>query len=72
MKDDRTKVSHCTIELLMIKHRLQGVRRGKNKITTHSHDHQLPAGDLANRNFTAHLPNQLWVADFTYIKKTSG
>ncbi len=27
---------------------------------------------MVNRNFYAHRPNQLWVADFTYIKTTSG
>ena len=30
------------------------------------------AKDLVNRNFSTHRPNQLWVADFTYIKTTSG
>jgi putative transposase len=27
---------------------------------------------LVNRNFSTHSPNQLWVADFTYIKTLSG
>ena len=51
---------------------LQGVWRGKGKIKTHSRDDQKRADDLVNRNFKAHRPNQLWVADFTYIKTTSG
>ena len=51
---------------------LQGVWRGKGKITTHSRDDQKRTDDLVNRNFNAHHPNQLWVADFTYIKTTSG
>ena len=34
--------------------------------------HQKRADDLVNRNFSAYRPNQLWVADFTYIKTTSG
>ena len=44
----------------------------KNKITTNSRDDQKRAYDLVNRNFNARQPNQLWVADFTYIKTTSG
>jgi len=51
---------------------LQGVWRGKAKITTNSRDDKLRADDLVNRNFNAHRPNQLWVADFTYIKTMSG
>ena len=34
--------------------------------------HQQRADDLVNRNFSTHSPNQLWVADFTYIKTLSG
>ncbi len=56
----------------MSQHGLQGVWRGKNKVTTNSLDNQLRANDLVNRNFTTHRPNQLWVEDFTYIKTTSG
>ena len=72
MKADGLKVARCTIERLMRQHGLQGVWRGKGKITTHSRDDQKRADDLVNRNFSAHRPNQLWVADFTYIKTISG
>ena len=72
MKADGVKVARCTIEHLMRQHGLQGVWRGKGKITTCSRDDQKRANDLVNRNFNAHRPNQLWVADFTYIKTTSG
>ena len=41
-------------------------------MTTTSRDDQKRADDLVNRNFSAHYPNQLWVADFTYIKTMSG
>ncbi|WP_296404838.1 IS3 family transposase, partial [Psychrobacter sp.] len=44
----------------------------KGKITTKSRDDQQRADDLVNRNFSAHRPNQLWVADFTYVKTLSG
>ena len=72
MKADGLKVARCTVERLMRQHGLQGVWRGKGKITTNSRDDQKRADDLVNRNFSAYRPNQLWVADFTYIKTTSG
>ena len=72
MKADSIHVARCTVERLMKQHSLQGVWRGKDKITTHSRDDQKRADDLVNRNFNAHHPNQLWVADFTYIKTLSG
>ncbi len=72
MKADGLKVARCTIERLMKQHGLQGVWRGKGKITANSRDDQQRADDLVNRNFNASQPNQLWVADFTYIKTVSG
>ena len=72
MKADGFKVARCTVERLMKQYSLQGVWRGKGKITTKSRDDQQRADDLVNRDFTAHRPNQLWVADFTYIKTLSG
>ena len=72
MKANGLKVARCTIERLMRQHGLQGVWCGKGKITTNSRDDHKRADDLVNRNFSAHCPNQLWVADFTYIKTTSG
>src|SRR5690606_41851818 len=71
MKADGLKVARCTVERLMSQHGLQDIWRGKGKITTHSCDDQKRADDLVNRNFSAHRPNQLWVADFTYIKTIS-
>ena len=72
MKADGLKVARCTVERLMKQYGMQGVWRGKGKITTNSRDDQKRADDLVNRNFSAHRPNQLWVADFTYIKTLSG
>ena len=72
MKADGIYIARCTVERLMSQHGLQGVWRGKGKITTNSRDDQKRADDLVNRNFNAHRPNQLWVADFTYIKTLSG
>jgi len=72
MKANGLEVARCTVERLMKQYGLQGVWRGKGKITTHSRNDQKRADDLVNRNFNAHRPNQLWVADFTYIKTMSG
>lgn len=51
---------------------IQGVWRGKGKITTKQRDDQEKPNDLVKRNFTADAPNKLWVADFTYIKTKAG
>ena len=72
LKAEGIHPARCTIERLMRQHGMQGVWRGKGKITTKSRDDQKRADDLVNRNFNAHRPNQLWVADFTYIKTLSG
>lgn len=72
MKAEGIEIARCTVERLMRTHGLQGIWRGKGKITTHSRDDQDRADDLVNRNFSAHRPNQLWVADFTYVKTVSG
>ncbi len=72
LKIEGVQVARCTIERLMRKHQIQGVWRGKGKRTTVSDDKQQRADDLVKRNFTASRPNQLWVADFTYIQTNSG
>ena len=59
MKADGLKVARCTVERLMNQHGMQGIWRGKGKITTNSRDDQKRADDLVNRNFNAHRPNQL-------------
>ncbi len=72
MKADGLRIARCTVERLMKQYGMQGIWRGKGKITTNSRDDQKRADDLVNRNFSAHRPNQLWVADCTYIKTLSG
>ena len=32
----------------------------------------MPAADLVRRNFTASRPDQLWLADFTYVRTWQG
>ncbi len=60
-------VARCTVERLMRSMGLQGVVRGKVKRTTFPSKENRDPFDLVQRDFTAARPNQLWVADFTYV-----
>ncbi|WP_404997319.1 IS3 family transposase [Enterobacter sp. SLBN-59] len=64
-------VARCTIARLMKTMGLAGVRRGKKVRTTVSRK-EAAAGDRVNRQFVAERPNQLWVADFTYVSTWQG
>ncbi len=65
-------VARCTVERLMKRLGLAGVRRGKVVRTTVP-DHAVPCPlDRVNRQFKADRPNQLWVSDFTYVSTWQG
>lgn len=65
-------VARCTVERLMRRLGLRGVRRGKAVLTTFS-DAKAPSPlDKVNRQFQAARPNQLWVSDFTYVSTWQG
>jgi putative transposase len=65
-------VARCTVERLMNRLGLRGVIRGKVVRTTIG-DTAAPCPlDRVNRQFTASRPNQLWVADFTYVSTWQG
>lgn len=65
-------VARCTVERLMRRLGLRGVRRGKAVRTTVS-DAKTPCPlDKVNRQFQAARPNQLWVSDFTYVSTWQG
>ena len=64
-------VARCTVERLMKTMGLAGVRRGKKVRTTVSRRVNA-AGDRVNRQFVAERPDQLWVADFTYVSTWQG
>jgi len=51
---------------------LRGVSRRKAPRTTQRQAGATPAHDLVQRNFTASRPNELWVADITYIPTWTG
>jgi putative transposase len=48
-----------------------GVSRRRG-VTTRRDGEARPAPDLVDRNFTANRPNQLWVADITYVPTVAG
>ena len=66
------KVARCTVERLMKAHGLEGVRRGRHCVTTIPDRSAERPMDLVNRDFSAEHPNQLWVADITYVSTWSG
>ena len=51
---------------------LEGVRRGKSRRTTTADAAAARPADLVERNFSATRPNQLWVADLSYVASWSG
>ena len=65
-------VARCTVERLMRAAGLHGVVRGRARRTTVPGKDGVRAGDLVNRAFSATAPNQLWVADFTYVRTWAG
>jgi len=72
MNREGTAVARCTVERLMKRLGLQGVRRGKVVRTT-IQDRAVPCPlDRVNRQFKADRPNQLWVSDFTYVSTWQG
>ncbi|MEQ5056109.1 IS3 family transposase, partial [Klebsiella michiganensis] len=64
-------VARCTVARLMTVMGLAGVRRGKKVRTTVSRK-EVAAVDRVNRQFVAERPDQLWVADFTYVSTWQG
>jgi putative transposase len=72
LQRDGIGVARCTVQRLMRRHGIQGVRRGKRHRTTICGDQVDRPSDLVDRDFTAAAPNRLWVADFTYVITWSG
>jgi transposase InsO family protein len=65
-------VARCTVERLMRLLGLQGAVRGRKCRTTVADDSCERPLDLVKRQFQANGPNQLWVADFTYVATWAG
>ena len=65
-------VARCTVERLMRQMGLQGAVRGRRFKTTIADDGAARPADLVKREFVATRPNQLWVADLTYVATWRG
>ena len=72
MRREGFDVARCTVERLMKAMGIQGVVRGQKPITTNPDTSQPCPDDKVNREFTADMPNQLWVSDFTYVSSWQG
>ncbi len=66
------EVARCTVERLMREMGLQGVVRGRPFKTTVTDHAAFRPPDLVQRDFSADRPNQLWVADLTYVATWAG
>ena len=65
-------VARCTVARLMRDRGLRGAVRGRKFKTTIPDDMAVRPADLVGRDFTSTRPNQLWVADLTYVATWSG
>lgn len=72
LKRESTPVARCTVERLMRDLGLRGARRGKAFKTTIPDTGAARPADLVDRQFVATRPDQLWVADITYVATWRG
>jgi putative transposase len=73
LRREKCAVARCRVERLMRAMGLRGVVRGRAwKVTTQADPAGARPTDLVDRQFTAIRPNQLWVADFTYMATWRG
>ena len=72
LRREGLEVARCTVQRLMTQMGLRGVIRGKGVKTTTSDKNADCPLDFVNRQFQADRPNQLWVADFTYVSTWQG
>ena len=65
--------ARCTVERLMRQLGLKGaIRGGAFRVTTKADLSLVRPPDLVERNLRASRPNELWVADFTYVATWMG
>jgi putative transposase len=72
LNDTGVRVARCTVERLMRTHGIVGAGPMKTKKTTLPGLAPAAAPDLVRRDFTASRPDQLCLADFTYVRTWQG
>jgi putative transposase len=72
LKREGKQVGRDRVARLMDALELKGVVRGKRKRTTIPAEVSARPADLVERKFTATAPNQLWIADITYVSTWRG
>jgi len=72
LRADGVCVGKKRVSRLMRERSLVGASRRKGFKTTVRDRNARPAPDLVDRNFVSTAPDQLWVADITYIPTTMG
>ena len=72
LKREGFAVARCTVARLMNQMGLRGTVRGRRCKTTVPGEAADRPLDLVKRNFAAASPNQLWVADLTYVASWRG
>lgn len=73
LKEAGEEVGEKRVGRLMKQEGIQGAsRRKRGPKTTKRNKDARPAPDLVERNFTADGPDQLWVADITYVPTWAG
>jgi putative transposase len=72
LRDEGIAISGKRLARLMRERHIHGVSRRKGTITTIRDRDARPAPDLVDRKFRADRPDQLWVADITYIPTWAG
>lgn len=66
------RIGRKRVARLMRLENLEGVSRRRKTFTTVRDRDARPAPDLVERDFTATAPDQLWVADITYVPTWAG
>lgn len=72
LKEAGFRVGKKRVARLMHQHSIVGVTRRRGTVTTTRQPGAPKGPDLVERDFTASAPDQLWVADITYVPTGSG